>query len=372
MLILVDYGCEDMGFGIFSDEGLKNLIDENIIKLEEPLVEGQIQPSSIDLRLGSRGFCIPYSSLPIKGSLEDYFEDVAHYPLDFDRNDFLHKGKVYVVELQESLNLPEYFAARSNPKSSIGRTDIHVRMVTDRGEVFDNVPYGYKGKLWLEIIPHSFDIKLKRGISLNQLRVFDVGIKNLIDDELKCAHREEGLVFEKVRGKKKKIKELSLEEGVVYMSINLKGNLAGYVARADAPPVDLLRKDHPASKYFNEIKAIDGELVVQRNLFYILNTVEIFNIPTDSCGEMCDIKTELGEIRAHYAGFFDPGFCAQAVAELRNLGDPFLLKHGQRVGGIEFFRLKSPSKVAYGAKSLKSFYQGQEGPRLAKFFDAKK
>lgn len=361
-----------MNYGVFSDKNLEELIETKIIfSAEDKIKEGQIQPSSLDLRLGSEGFCLPCSSLPIKGNLREYFKSKAHHSLDLSKPVFLHKGKIYVVKLQEELNLFDYFAARANPKSSTGRTDIHVRLVTKNGEYFDNVHKGYKGELWLEIISRSFDLRLSRGISLAQMRVFDEGIKPLDNNELECMNREEGLMYnQKTNGKQRKF-DCCFKDSSVLMGVNLEGKVIGYVARSDAPEVNLDKKDNPASKFFNKVDVADHELIIDENLFYILSSLETSNIPLNVCAEMSDISTESGEYRAHYAGFFDPGFNAPAVFEIRNFGSPFMLRHGQKVTGLKFYRLKENSERPYGGITG-AHYQGQKGPKLAKFFDIDK
>jgi len=365
-----------MGMGVFSDSGLRWLIAGRIIQSKSKIKEEQIQPSSLDLTLGNKGFCLPFSSIPPKGDLEEYFQKIKNYQIDLRKKTFFHKKNVYVIEINESLNLPEYFTAKANPKSSIGRTDIHVRLITENGPRFDMVSGGYKGKLWLEFYSNSFDVILKEGISLNQLRILDKNSEKLSESKLICLHRDQGILFNKgkltINSKlKQEVIEPFLREGVVDIRLDLGNKISGYVAKPNTPPVDLLKKDNPASKFFDVIKIIDGKIIIPRGVFYILNSLEIINIPSNYCAEMSDVETISGEFRAHYAGFFDPGFFAQGVVELRNLGAPFLLKHGQKIASLNFYNLKFPSKKVYG-KHMGSTYQHQKGPTLAKFFDMNK
>jgi len=290
----------------------------------------------------------------------------------------LHRRNHYVFPLIEGLNLPPHLAARANPKSSIGRIDVHVRLLTDDGSVFDNVPQGYSGKLWLEVYLRSFDVVVHEGDSLNQLRIFDSGLETLGNSELKCLHRDSGLLFGKSQKGKpyhkienKKFEGL-LERNTLGISLDLDREIPGFVARTSTPPVDLSRRDLPASEYFERAHKVEEGVIIGDDSFHVLSSLEVTNVPEGFCAEMAEIDTSSGEFRAHYAGFFDPAFKAQATLELRNFGGPLLLRHEQRIANIDFFRMKQQPEKPYGHGDKKSSYQGQEGPTLAKFFDVDK
>lgn len=356
-----------MIMGVFPDKEILSLIKKGNIKSEKEFKKEQVQPSSLDLTLSSKGFCIPYSSIPSSKNLEEYFNDIKCYDLDVLKNGFLHKGKTYVFKLNESLNLPENIAGKANPKSSIGRTDIHVKLITENGKYFDNVAKGYKGQLWLEINPHSFDIKIKEGMSFNQLRIFDNNSKKLTLEELMFLHNKEGILFNRFGVKiSSNNVENFFKDGEVDMSVDLGNEISGYVAKQNPSLiVDLSKRNHISKSYFDKIG--NGDLIVNKDNFYILNSSEVINIPQGYCAEVVAVNTNSGEFRAHYAGFFDPGFRAQGVLELRNHGGDFLLKDGQKIASLNFYHLRENSENFYG-KSLKSNYQGQSGPKLSKFF----
>jgi len=359
-----------MGIGVYEDKALRKLISKGIIQSKEPIAENQIQPSSLDLTLGEKGHFLPFSFLPPRGSLEKYLKSVGSGKIIFNEKKLLRKNEGCIVEVNESLDLPGFLQARSSPKSSTGRTDIHVRLLTDNGS-FDDVAPGYKGKLWMEIYSNSFDIEMEKGVSLNQLRIFDIHTRKLNNDELKLIHWQNGLLYEnKIKIDNNKFHSF-LEKSAMTFNLDLDIKNPGYVARFDAPPVDLTKTNHPASKYFNKINLRDEGIVIPHGAFYILASSQEMAIPEGYCAEMADIKTEAGEFRAHYAGFFDPGFKAQGVLEVRNLGHDFLLRDKQKIGSLEFYPLKNNSKKVYG-KTLESNYQGQKGPELAKFFDMEK
>jgi dCTP deaminase len=366
-----------MVMGVYSDDQLKGLIREKIIFAEEEIGEKQLQPSSLDLRLGSQAFRMPFSSVPVNGDFEDFLKNNSSYGIDLEGQNFLHKNEVYVIRLQEGLFLPPHMAARANPKSSIGRTDIHVRLITDNGNSFDEIPVGYRGNLWLEVCSRSFDIKTRPGDCLNQLRLFDKGLECLERKELESLHRDSGLL---ARLNLKKGVGFSGEEfekfvGVdrVYTSLDLDPKNPGYVAKRNAPLVDLSLKDCPASNYFDKISLDrNGQMIADKDAFYILSSKEIVHIPQSTCAEMSDVETASGEFRSHFAGFFDPNFNAQATFELRNYGVPFLLVGGQKIASMKYFPMKTLPLRPYGGGDVGSHYQGQKGPRLAKFFDMEK
>jgi len=363
-----------MHVGVYSDDGIRRFIEEGIVDLgDDSEIGSRVQPSSLDLRIDGRFYCLPYSSVPPRGEgLEDYFRRIANYDFDIlgDQPGFLHRGSVYVVKLQEGLLLPEHISARANPKSSTGRIDLHARLVAENSVSFDDVPVGYNGGLWLELTPRSFDVKLKAGECLNQLRFMDRESQPLSGAELLVLNRDCGIAYD-LSGERMRISDL-LYKGAAGMTASVGDGLVGYIARRDAPPVDLSKRDLPASRYFHEVHSRDGSFVVSPDSFYILNSREVVCIPNSTCAEMIDIDTGMGEFRGHYAGFFDPAFHAQPVLELRNYGQPFLLRDGQVISGLNYFRMKSKPSVDYGSKELETHYQGQKGPRLAKFFDMEK
>ncbi len=362
-----------MSVGIYSDKDIKELISNKTIDSGDPIKEKQIQPSSLDLRIGKgRGYCMPYSSLPCgEKNLEAFLKSNSLYSFGVTDNFFLHKNVVYVIPLQENLNLPEYLFGKSNPKSSTGRTDIHVRLLTEGGRSFDNISPGYKGRLWLEAYSRSFDLEVPPGISLSQLRIFDEGSRILDEKELVSIQKEEGILFNrnsKINGKS--IIDYIEEGSIVSINLDLGEDVVGYVAKGNAPPVNL-GGIQPRLEYFDEVRARNGEIVIATDSFYVFPSLEVIKVPQDLCAEMADIRTTLGEYRTHYAGFFDPGFRAKANLEVRNFGAPFLLRHGQKIASFVFYRLRRECERSYGEKGLQSHYQGQR-VKLAKFFDMDK
>jgi dCTP deaminase len=282
-----------MVIGVFSDRGIEKLVQDGNISSSTKITPEQIQPSSIDLTVGNIGFCLKYSSIPDGTNLKEYFSRVKNYQISPENGVHMHKDQIYVVKLNERLNFknnPTPILARANPKSSTGRTDIQVRLITESGKEFDNVPENYSGDLWLEIVPRSFDIYLKSGIALNQLRIFNQSLSPLSYSELELAHSETGLIFKK--GRKEKLNFSS--EKVIQVSVDLSRKLGAYVARSDCTSVvDLTRKDNKTSEFFREVYTEDNSIILIPNRFYILSSTEEINIPLECCGEMGDIQTSM-------------------------------------------------------------------------------
>ncbi|MCD4771510.1 2'-deoxycytidine 5'-triphosphate deaminase [archaeon] len=371
-----------MGMGVLSDEGLEKLIKNKSIKTRTPyrnnhkeINSSQIQPSSLDLKIGG-GYIynMPSSEIPRGSNFEKFLTERCNsFNTFLDPSHFLHKGKIYVAPILEELNLPDYLCGRTNPKSSSGRSDVHVRILTGKGREFDKIPSGYKGKLWIEIFPRSFDLELREGDSLSQLRIQDNPTKSMSIEELNYAHRHNGLIINKNSYPIKQSKfEENLKNGFFPLTINLKGKIKGYIAKPNAPRVNWIQRATSWKDYFDEIHLNKfGEYIIPENAFCVFGTQEMLKIPADYCAEMIDIKTSVGEFRSHYAGFFDPGFTGQIVAEVRNLGAPFSFTHGQVIAGVDFFNLQDKPIRTYGQNGLNTSYQGQKGIRLGKHFLSK-
>jgi dCTP deaminase len=255
----------------------------------------------------------------------------------------LETGCVYLVPLQESLKLPKDLSAAANPKSSTGRIDVFVRAVSDRARAFDGVPAGYTGDLYAEISPRTFSVLARTGDRLLQLRVR--------------------------RGPQTSVRDMTF-------SLDLfptKSDIVGYRAKRHSRVIDLAAIGaHVVEDFWEPVRARGGRIVLDPGEFYILASKEKIVIPLDEAAEMAPIAPELGEFRAHYAGFFDPGFGVthskgKAVLEVRSRDVPFILEDGQPVGRLVFEKLTSKPDVPYGAAGSYSTYAGQ-GLRLSKYF----
>ncbi len=330
--------------GILPDIAIQNLIEENIITSQNEFLDNQIQPASLDLRLTSEVYRIRASFLPRVGvSVEDHLRngDLTLHRIDITRGGVLETGCVYLAKLDERLSLTNDLSAKCNPKSSTGRIDVFTRLLTDGGMRFDDVKSGYEGAMYLEIFPRTFSIFVRQGDKLAQIRLF--------------------------RGPKKFLREM-------IFSVNLdksKGEPVGWRARRHAGVIDFATPGgHLVEDYWEPVFPRKGKIVLNPEEFYILASKEKVSVPFDEAAEMAPIAPELGEFRAHYAGFFDPGFGmnaggSQAVLEVRTRDVPFILEDRQPVGKLVFESMSAPPNKPYGVGL--SNYQGQS-LRLSKHF----
>src|SRR3954465_13450 len=350
---------------------IRKLVHRHVLRATEEIEEGQYQPASLDLRLGSKAYRVRASFLPgrqktVEEQLNELQFDVVH----LDEGAVLARGCVYVVELLEHLHLPEIIAAIANPKSSTGRLDIFTRLIADRSEVFDNVPGGYEGRLYAEVSPRSFRIKVRRGSRLNQIRFRrrnsmheKHAYRPLADHQLRTLHAKTRLVDGD---------ELNVRHGLV-LRVELGGigpeRLVGYRAQRHTDVIDVDRVGSYAVENFWELVRArsDKRLILDPDEFYILASKEKLHIPRDHAAEMIPIAPALDEFRVHYAGFFDPGFGltehgdprSRGVLEVRSHEVPFILEDGQMVGRRAFERMAEVPDGLYGQIGT-SNYQGQE------------
>lgn len=354
--------------GIQSDETIAAMIASGVVRTGVPPVEGQIQPSGLDLRLGRRAWRVRASFLPGRERLlRQRLDQLALHEIDLTAGAVLETGCVYIAELLESLALPAGLAASANPKSSTGRLDVFTRVITDRSREFDVVEEGYHGPLYIEISPRTFPILARTGSRLSQIR-FRAGGARLDDAELAELHGRETLVASA---------EPNIQGGVA-VSVDLSGfdGVIGYRARRHTGLIDVDRVGaYRVAEFWDRLDADgSGSLILDPGQFYILASKEAVHVPPDYACEMMPFDALVGEFRVHYAGFFDPGFGhagaggagARAVLEVRSRDVPFILEDGQVVGRLVYERMARRPRALYGA-DLKSNYQGQS-LKLSKHF----
>lgn len=356
--------------GILPDADIAALFSEGALKSARPLDDDQIQPASLDLRLGNVAYRVRASFLPGPRHLvADKLDRLKLHAFSLEEGAVLETGCVYIVPLMESLDLPADISASANPKSSTGRLDIFTRVMTDCGQEFDKIPAGYKGPLYLEVSPRTFPILVRQGSRLSQVR-FRRGNSVLSEEDLAKLHECETLVASETP---------NISGGGIALSIDLnggEGGLVGYRAKHHSSVVDVDRKAAYDVRDFWEPLYDYGqrELVLDPDEFYILVSREAVHVPPGYAAEMTPFDPLVGEFRVHYAGFFDPGFGhsaaggtgSRAVLEVRSHEVPFILEHGQIVGRLIYERMSRLPQKLYGA-SLKSNYQGQ-ALKLSKHF----
>ncbi|QPH53153.1 2'-deoxycytidine 5'-triphosphate deaminase [Pontivivens ytuae] len=352
--------------GVLPSQAIAGMIERGAIRATEPIPEEQIQPASLDLRLGRVAYRVRASFLPGDGTVEDRLPTFSMHEISLDGGAVLEKGCVYLVPLMESLALPPSIDAVANAKSSTGRLDLFTRLICDRGEEFDRIDAGYEGPLWAEISPRSFSVLVRPGLRLNQIR-FRQGKAELDDAALAALHAETTLVDVPAH----------IDAGLGF-SVDLRpaeGSIVGYRAKPHTALIDLDKIGHyEVPEFWEEVHASDGRIILDPGAFYILVSREAVHVPPDHAAEMAPYLAMVGEFRVHYAGFFDPGFGhagaggsgSRGVLEVRCHEAPFALEHGQIVGRLVYEKMAERPAKLYGA-DMGSNYQGQ-GLKLSKHF----
>uniref|UniRef100_UPI003B516979 2'-deoxycytidine 5'-triphosphate deaminase n=1 Tax=Roseovarius indicus TaxID=540747 RepID=UPI003B516979 len=355
--------------GVLASQQLRAMIADGRISAPTAILTEQVQPASLDLRLGHIAYRVRASFLSGAGrTVAERLDELEMHRIDLSKGAVLEKGCVYVVPLMEVLDLPSDVTAVANAKSSTGRLDLLTRTITDQGEEFDRIAAGYTGPLYAEICPRSFSVLVRPGMRLNQIRFRD-GQAALDDAALAALHADSPLVDG----------EAVISDGLGF-SVDLKpakGSLVGYRAKPHTGVIDLDQIGHyDPAEYWEEVHSDTGRIILDPGAFYILVSREAVHIPPAYAAEMAPYLAMVGEFRVHYAGFFDPGFGHDAaggtgsrgVLEVRCHEAPFVLEHGQVVGRLVYEKMDQVPDQLYGA-GIASNYQGQ-GLKLSKHFRA--
>lgn len=355
--------------GILPVQAIRALISAGSLAASEPFETGQIQPASVDLRLGPKAYRVRASFLPGPGgSVAERLEDLKLHEFDLTNGAVLETGCVYVVPLLESLALPGVISASANPKSSTGRLDVFTRVIAEGVPAFDLVPAGYRGPLYAEICPQTFPIVVRKGSKLTQLR-FRLGDPRETDEGLEALQASHTLVSGTTA---------DIRDGIA-LSVALAGDgdgLVGYRAKKHTGVVDVDRPGACATADYWEPVRADAKkrLILDPDQFYILASKEAVHIPPTHAAEMMPFNPLVGEFRVHYAGFMDPGFGHSAaggagsrvVLEVRSHTVPFILEDAQIIGRLVYERMLEVPETLYG-RDLGSHYQAQ-GLKLSKHF----
>jgi dCTP deaminase len=364
--------------GVLPAQELRRAIGEEWVRSGPYRIPAEsIQPASLDLRLGDHAWALRCSFLPDRESkVEDKIAGIAFQKIDLRDGATLERDRPYLVPLIEELALPPDLRAKANPKSSTGRLDVFTRVITDMNPSFDEVPYGYRGRLYLEVVPRSFAIQVKTGLALNQLRLF-TGDARLRDPEIAVVHEEFPLLY--LDSHALRAWELMVSDGL-FLSVDLSGppdRIVGYRAKRNSLPIDLSRlRGYVWRDFWEPVYPEAGSrIVLEPEIFYLLLSAEGVCIPPGYAAEMTAYDPTAGELRTHYAGFFDPGFGydatgrrhgSKAALEVRARDVSFMVEHRQPICKLAFERMVEPPDVLYG-NELGSSYQGQE-TMLSKHF----
>jgi len=339
--------------------------------------DANIQPASLDLRLGERALRIRCSFLPGEDSVERKLKDYVLDEIDLRGDGAMLEARCpYLIELKERLDLPVGLRGKANPKSSTGRIDVFTRVITDQSDRFDEVAPGYRGPLYLEVVPLSFAVRVKEDLTLNQLRL-SVGRSWLNDEAIRAAHEAEPMLFR--NGQPVPAAELVLSDGL-FLGLDLHGDdegRVGHSTRDSAPVLDLTTgQETDPTAFWDAVYREEGDrLVLSPKRFYLLMSHEAVSIPPNLAAEMTAYDPTSGELRTHYAGFFDPGFGfdpsrqfrgSRAALEVRAHDVPFMVENGQAVCKLTFERMLDEPLALYGS-DIGSSYQQQE-ETLSRYF----
>ena len=373
--------------GVLSSQEILELIHKNVINSENGIEKDLIQPASIDLRLGIKAWRVPASFLPGKGNkVSSRLKDLAMHEFSLIDGAVLECGCVYIVKLLENVSLTENLTGIANPKSSTGRLDVFTRLIVDGAMEFEEVPAGYQGPLYAEISPRTFSVLVRTGSRLNQLRL-KRGQSFTSDKEMEILQEHVGLVRTQDN-----INLLDKIKNGVPLSVDLIGEngLIGYKARKHSMLIDIDKPNHYKRELFWEKITVEdllyqggdyknknnqGSLILSPDAFYILASKEYVSVPSKYAAEMRAYDTKVGEFRAHYAGFFDPGFGltelgaskTKAVLEVRSHDVPFLIEQDQTVCRLVYEPMANVPSILYGEAGSSNNYQAQ-GLKLAKHF----
>ena len=373
--------------GVLSSQEILELIHKNVINSENGIEKDLIQPASIDLRLGIKAWRVPASFLPGKGNkVSSRLKDFAMHEFSLIDGAVLECGCVYIVKLLENVNLTDNLTGIANPKSSTGRLDVFTRLIVDGAMEFEEVPAGYQGPLYAEISPRTFSVLVRTGSRLNQLRLRR-GQSFTSDKEMEILQEHVGLVRNQDN-----INLLDKIKNGVPLSVDLIGEngLIGYKARKHSMLIDIDKPNHYKRELFWEKITVEdllyqggdyknknnqGSLILSPDAFYILASKEYVSVPSKYAAEMRAYDTKVGEFRAHYAGFFDPGFGltelgaskTKAVLEVRSHDVPFLIEQDQTVCRLVYEPMANVPSILYGEAGSSNNYQAQ-GLKLAKHF----
>jgi len=356
--------------GVFPSQELNRAIEEEWVSSGDYRIRPEaIQPASIDLRLGDFAWALRCSFLPdVDSTVEEKTEGLAFQRVDLRDGAVLERDRPYLVPLIEELALPDDVRAKANPKSSTGRLDVFTRVITDRHHRFDDIRAGYRGRLYLEVVPRSFAIQVKTGLSLNQLRLARGDVR-LADSQIRDLQQQAPLLFDGSEPVAQA--DLAVADGL-FLSLDLSGppdRTVGYRAKKNSLPVDLSQvRAYRWTDYWDPVfPESGGRVVLEPEIFYLLLSAEGVCIPPEIAAEMMAYDPTAGELRTHYAGFFDPGFGydpeggrpgSRAALEVRARDVSFMVEHRQPVCKLGLERMAEPAERLYGA-GLGSNYQGQ-------------
>jgi dCTP deaminase len=365
--------------GPIPSQDIVKLIKEKRILTGKHFKNSSIQPASVDLRVGRKAYQLDGKFLPYPGEkIEKLLAKNLgpHSPrLDLSKPAHLNVHTSYLIEIEEALDLPDHLFGTVNPKSSTGRVDLQVQTIIDGYPRYDQIPLGYKGKLYVIVTPNSWPVIIREGEKLNQLRLFQNRRMIFSDADIRSIHHDYGIVLDE-SGKPIPDSKLRLDNGLL-LGVDLSRKIVSYTSHYTGEYLDLSRRNIDSQGFFQPVSFQGPRLILVKDRFYIFSTVEKVRVPPNFAAEMSTHDPSSGEFRAHFAGFFDPGFGygrngeirgANAVLEVRPHDTQIILRHDQPICRLLFEEMVRPPERVYGDKETETNYQAQKGPKLAKYF----
>lgn len=356
--------------GLLPLQDIREMVNDRLVWSDFTIKDQQFQPASLDLRLGEQAHRVQCSFLPDKDTVQTKLNHHTIHTLDLVKGDVLEPGTVYVIPLMERLALPQGVRAKANPRSTTGRLDIFTRVITDYSDGFDEIAENYEGPLYLEVLSRSFPVRVKRSMSLSQIR-FMRGNPKCPDSDIESLYKDKHILYEGESAIS--LGEVILRQGL-YLRVSLQGiagtPLVGYKTRKNSRLIDFELINHYEVFDFWEpvFRDSKGQLILEKDDFYLLTSKEKIRVPPTHAAEMVAYEQGSGELRTHYAGFFDPGFGygpegevmgTVAVMEVRALDAPFMVEDGQRFCKLQLERMAASPDQVYGSSSIGSAYQFQ-------------
>jgi dCTP deaminase len=371
---------QEGGDGILPWQEIKRLVQSGRISSTQDIPDSQIQPASIDLRLGRVAYRVQASFLRGRSAtLLTKVHELLHSTIDLTQPTpaLLEPGAVYIIPLLERLKLPSDIRGVANPKSTTGRLDVFTRLITECGDEFDSVPKEYSGELYVEVSSRTFPVRVREGMKLNQLRLVRGTSARLGSGNLRELSKEKRLLYDAEGSPAPKN---HIGDGVE-ITVDLEGDdslsVVGYKAKGSDKAIEMDRINYydPMDFWESIPRPRDGRIVLETSGFYLLASKKRVRVPLDHAAEMVAHDPSMGEFRVHYAGFFDPGFGygaageiqgTKAVLEVRAYEVPILLEDDDLVGRLHYYPMAAVPERVYGS-SIGSSYQ-QQGLALSKQF----
>lgn len=360
------------GQGALPSQLIRTMIRAKAIEGARP---ENVQPSSLDLTLTSEMYRLDGIFLPrVTEQVESIISQLGAASHHTDNP--LERDLVYLCRLNETFSLPKQIYGYANPKSSVGRNDVQVRLLADNVCRYDSLTgAGFSGSVWLSITPHSFPVKLVVGDSLIQVRFFNQDTRlNELDMEL--AYREHQLLWDR-RGKAIPYTNIVTGDldGALILTIDLE-RVRGWECLGTNHVLDFSRRKENPRDFFQQLTVQDGRVTLRRNGFYVLATREWVRVPPSFACEMAPMDERAGDFRAHYAGFIDPGWGWGAggegrgrplVLEIRPFED-IVLRHGQPIAKIRYERMCEIPDIQYDKMESSNYTRSFTVTRLSKHF----